>query len=286
MSNCSPLKKILLTISLAISTGAMADTSNSAFNGYYGGISGGIMRTESKITNSVLSQFSNSESDFNFLVLEQNNIYTHKTDGTGDIFLGYGHFFGNTNFYWAGEIFFNWAQRKNTLNNQEYFREPETDADSELFTTTNTLRLQNSEFGLDFRPGYLFDTNTMVYGRIGVAFNKVKNTISSNFTFFDNNPPGPIYDNSASISQSKQKAALRLGLGLEQMVTKNVAVTADYIYTYYGKVSTSGFADTISRSDDGDVGVVNSNGLELGSSGRMSTQAGMIGIKYYFLTTC
>jgi opacity protein-like surface antigen len=75
------------------------------------------------------------------------------------------------------------------------------------------------------------------------------------------------------------------------MVTDKLAVTADYIYTYYGKAKTTGIGNTTSIVSGGEEGpstvpFTNIDGLEAQSSGRISTQSAMLGIKYYFMPVC
>jgi opacity protein-like surface antigen len=77
---------------------------------------------------------------------------------------------------------------------------------------------------------------------------------------------------------------LRVGLGIEHCICPNLTVTADYIYTYYGHVSVDGIGDASGSLDDGDgEAQFTPNGLVSRASSRLSTNAAMIGVKWYFL---
>lgn len=278
----------IFAIGLSAPAYAMSVTNNGAFNGYYGGVAGGVLRTESEISASATSTYANLFDDANQLALSQHEITVHDYSGIGDIYLGFGHFVGDSKFYLAGEIFGNWADRENSLRNWAYHSQPNDDEDFESLATKTSLELRNGEYGVDIRPGYLIDTNTMVYGRIGVAFNELTNESTDTFSFTRHSQvlqSQATFDNTLSRSKEKHVSALRLGIGLEHKITDSLAVTADYIYTYYGKVNTSGISDTTTAGEDLDP-ILNVDGLQVQSSGRVSTQAGMLGIKYYFFPVC
>ena len=137
------------------------------------------------------------------------------------------------------------------------------DVDSQDITTTTISKLQNGEFGADFRPGFMMDTNTMLYGRIGVAFNRA--TLKTSNTFVFNNLGDSItYVSPFYKTKNHNAPALRLGIGLERHVSDSISITADYIYTYYGNVKTSVGGDTtsiMSGEDDNAVATTNINGF-------------------------
>lgn len=283
----------LVALGFGLPACAMA-TGNPNFNGYYGGLGIGVLQTNAQISSSTSATYSNTIAEVNELALSQSNVNLYGHNGTAAIYLGFGHFFGDSNFYWAAEIFGNWASRKKTLNNWAFHADPFVADDFESITTATTVKLQSGEWGIDLRPGFLFDTNTMVYGRIGVAFNRLNTTTTNDFSFTNNpNPENPFEITDTyltSLNQSKKKSvtSLRLGVGIEHLITDNLAVTADYIYTYYGKVSTSGLADVTSAGEDtpDPTIFVTTDGLVADSSGKMGTQVAMIGLKYYFYPVC
>jgi len=291
-SNFSLKTSALLAVGLSVPACVFATVPNPGFNGYYGGLGAGVMRTESKISTSATSSYENYYDDNNQLALSQSGVEVHKYTGTGALYVGFGHFINNSDFYLAGEIFANWAHRKNTLDNWAYHQSPDDDEDFESLSTATSVQLNNGEMGIDIRPGYLIDTNTMVYARLGLAFNKVKTTTGSTFSFTDmRSSPFSVYNSSLNQSNRHSKTGARIGIGLEHMVSDRLAVTADYIYTYYGKSNTTGVGNTTTIVNGGEDGpetvqFINIDGLEAKSSGRISTQSAMLGIKYYFMPVC
>lgn len=282
----------LVVLSLGLPVCVMA-SGNPNFNGYYGGLGVGVLQTNARVSSSTSATYANLYDTENVLASSQSGVNLYGHNGTAAIYLGFGHFFGDSNFYWAAEVFGNWASRKKTLNNWAYHSQPNDDEDFESITTATTVKLQSGEWGIDLRPGFLFDTNTMVYGRIGVAFNRLTNDTSNIFSFTKNPAPESIatfatYESPLSQSKKKSMTSLRLGVGIEHLITDNLAVTADYIYTYYGKASTSGVANTTSAGEDEPEPTifVTTNGLVADSSGKMGTQTAMIGLKYYFYPVC
>lgn len=282
----------LVAVGLSAPACTFAVPNNPSFNGYYGGVMVGELRTESKISNQATSTFE-SGSDFIFDITEsvlgysQSDVKVHNYKGIGEIYLGFGHFIGNSNFYLAGEIFGNWANRHNDLNNWVFSTAEETTRSQSIAATTS-IKLRHNEYGIDVRPGYLMDTNTLLYGRFGLAFNKMSNETSNTFSFADQDFG---VQSSSTLFQANKKSVtgVRLGVGLERKVTDTLAITADYIYTYYGKVSTTGVRNTTTFGEDegGEiVAITNLDGLQASSSARISTQAAMLGIKYYFYPVC
>lgn len=280
----------ICAISLSAPAYSLAAANPGLFNGYYGGVAGGVMRTESKISASATSTYANRYDEASVLAYSQDDVRVHKYTGVGDIYLGFGHFVNDSYFYLAGEIFANFAHRNNSLNNWVFHSSPNDDRDFESISANTTMKLRNTEYGVDIRPGYLMDTNTLVYGRIGVAFNKVKNDTTNTFSFTSTRavitPGNKNFVTTLNQSKNKNVTGLRLGIGLEHKITDTLAITADYIYTYYGKASTSGVATTTTYGEDGAGPLTNVDGLQASSSGRMSTSTGMLGIKYYFLPVC
>ncbi len=270
-SNCQTLKKVsLLTIGIFAPTFANAG-GDGRFDGYYAGVMGGVLETNANMSVSALAQYTPFFANNALATLTQDLVKTYRYKGMGEVYLGYGDFFYDSNYYWAIEIFGRIGTSKNTLNNTAIDNQ-----DTNLLLSNSTsMRLKNFEYGADFLPGYLFDKNSLIYGRIGVAFNELTIENNTNFAF----QSGP--NNTATIingAKSRESAFLRLGIGLEHKVCSNMSLTADYIYTYYGKLNTSSVGRTLS-GEDGTA--FNANGLTGSASGRFNTNAFMLGIRYF-----
>ncbi len=267
-----------------------ARTNTSPFDGFYAGINAGAAFTTGKISNTSSATFINLFDNNNQLASSQ-SVNVASTQGGGSIFAGYGQMLGCSSFYLAGEIFGNTYQRESTLRDYAFHAEPDDDEDFESLTTRTKANLNNGEFGIDLRPGVLLLGNhTLLYGRVGVAFNKLHLNSDNDFSFtFLGSDPPITTDSFLSESQTKSVSALRLGLGLESYICKNLALTVDYIYTSYGKINASNTGDVTTVIEGGptlaqsssDTFVV-SDGLVNQSSANLNTQTVTLGIKYYF----
>ncbi|MBS0290110.1 MAG: outer membrane beta-barrel protein [Proteobacteria bacterium] len=190
---------------------------------------------------------------------------------------GYGSFIIN-DWHLSGEIFANWSNhRKATLDNLAQSRGP---LDSEFLLTETEVKLHNLEFGLDLLPGFFFDTQSLVYGRIGLAINELALNSESLFAFTDFAiNPGATDNSTVTMSSTPNKIALRLGLGVEHQICYKLSVTADYIYTYYGHAKAHEIADVIALPEVPIAHVI--NGLYGNASAKLQTQMLMLGVKYY-----
>jgi opacity protein-like surface antigen len=276
---------LLVAIGLSMPSCVLALPTNPSFNGFYVGAAAGDVLTTSKISANASSTYANYYDSANNLSSSQSNVHVYSNSFIGAAFLGYGQFIQDSGIYLAGEIFGNWANRSNTLNNYTYHTSPFDDEDSEYIATTTISKLRNSEFGIDFRPGFMMDTNTMLYGRLGLAFNRA--TLKSSNTFvFNDFRESTTYQTPFYKTKSHNQTAVRLGIGLERHVSESLSLTADYIYTYYGNVKTSVVGDTttiVSGEDDATDPQINVNGFAANAKSTISTQALMFGIKFYFL---
>lgn len=95
--------------------------------------------------------------------------------------------------------------------------------------------LNRTEYGFDFRPGVLATETTLIYARVGAAFNTLAISAGDNAPSFDDS--------------SKKVLGLRLGAGLEQKLSCQLSFSLDYIYTGYGDVESSLSALRESESD-------------------------------------
>jgi len=282
------LNKVLCIVGLTAAVVAVADDSGFACSGFYAGLSGGVMQTAAEISASPSVLFTNYYDDENQLSsFQEADIF--KNTGMSALYAGYRQPLNNSNVFMGAEVFGNIAKRTVTLNNFAYHQQPNDDEDFQSLTTTSQAKLNDEEFGVDLQPGYLFDTHTMLYGRIGVAFDKLTLSSNSNFLFTSTYLEPPTYPeiityhSPLATSKTKDVTALRLGLGVEHGVGNNLSITADYIYTDYGKVNTSGIADaTAIHSEPTYTSYTTANGLVGHASAHLATQALMVGLKYTF----
>lgn len=144
---------------------------------------------------------------------------TNSSSIVGSAFLGFGKTFQNR-YYLGLEAVGDLSSLKRTVN---------------FAIEQVRVRPSNWDVGFDLRPGVLVTPCTLMYARAGVGIRQIK----SNFNVFASSPSS----NQASLinvlNTNKTEAGFRLGLGFEQMVTHNVSLGMDYVFTQYGKASST-----------------------------------------------
>jgi opacity protein-like surface antigen len=135
------------------------------------------------------------------------------------------------------------------------------------------VKLNPVEFGVDLRPGWLVSPDTLLYGRVGVAINRVR--LQSASLGVLSIPGYPIIAGTLlAPSSSKNIAGLRLGMGVEKHISPHLSLRADYIFTYYGKIhadqSFSIPSLPLAFTNNADVKLMN--------------HSVMLGLSYYFST--
>jgi len=149
----------------------------------------------------------------------------------GDVFLGYGFVYNS--FYVAPEVYFSAGSNpKANLTIEALGTLP-----SELLSTYTTTKLNSWEGGIDGRLGWLATPDSLLFIRLGAAFNNI--SLNSNTTTYTEGTAVP-ETKLLNYTASKSLVGFRAGAGLEQKLTPRISVRADYVYTYYGKLSTYG----------------------------------------------
>ncbi len=257
------------------------------FTGFYVGANAGVVQTDARLSmGNYLPFYANTGTETIANNIGNTNVYSYS--GIGSIFLGYGEFYCNSRFYWGAEIFGNWARRQANLSESLYT--DFTDSYYSNFDTSVTARLNRFEAGIDLRPGYLMDTNTLLYARLGLVFNTLNLGTTEYFQFTSLETPAfasvATYVTQLSQARHKSVTGVRLGFGLEHLVTDSLAVTFDYIYTFYGKTSTSTRGTVYSTAFLGGEFTsflqATPDPVYTNSTGRIATQSASLGLKYYF----
>lgn len=147
----------------------------------------------------------------------------------GDVFWGYGLVFNS--WYLGPELYFSALRRPEAeLTLQALNTFP-----TESLSTYTRTKLNSWEGGLDGRLGWVATPASMLFIRLGVAFNKI--ALDSNTTTYTDGSVMP-ETKLLKYTASKSVVGFRAGAGLEQKLTPRISVRADYIYTYYGTYST------------------------------------------------
>lgn len=245
-----------------------------SFDGVYIGIGGGFIQSFSDIKQST-SAFDLGTTETTTIPETNNRIGDYF--GAGKVYIGIGDQLKPSILYFAAELFGEAASKKNNVTYNAFNQVP-TDAVNTFLSTNVKSQLKDFEYGIDLRPGFIINCNTLIYGRAGASFNRLNLSSNTTFNIVDNNTQTSS-PNSLSIDDTKNVVGLRLGFGVEHALPCNFAITADYIYTkYFNDVNVNGTANVINTV----VPSVTVNGLNNSISSTMTTQTILFGLKYYF----
>jgi opacity protein-like surface antigen len=181
------------------------------------------------------------------------NIY--KFGPMGNLFFGYGYmndiyYIGmnaGVNILGANSANLNQASNSNITTTS-------TDGNLSVLYTINNLQTSTkvsrgwAEPFLDLKIGGLITPETLAYVIGGISFNRA--TVKSSSTYVSNGsidtifgpPPAVIAASSTSsfgYSENKNMWGLRVGAGMEVLLTQSFGVAADYIYSFYPNYNSS-----------------------------------------------
>ena len=215
---------------------AAASGAHCPFNGFYAGISAGeslLVGTTNQDRNIGLNVPNIGQS---YNINDSRGVGLKRNSFVGAIHGGYSYTWEEL--YLGGEAFIKGSRNKASISDTTTFSQNIAGNLTTLGVTSNTrTTLRNVEYGVDFRPGYLVTPHSLLYAKIGAAFNKL--SLTSNLTFSAQSPGFGQASFPLTQGNSKTKTALRLGAGLEQQICKYWTVRADYTYTYYGRIATT-----------------------------------------------
>lgn len=260
--------------------------STGSFEGVYVGAEGGILNSFANVDSSTSANVLTTYASYSYsssiqkIMSNKQKSKLNSNFGAGALSIGYGKLLNNV-FYVGGELSVDLSNRKNSITTTEYSSTFSffNFGDTGTLKTTTNAKLNFAELDIDFKPGMTLYANTLAYGRIGAAFNKLTVDSISNLAIQDDF--GPFLNNSnntLSASNSKNITGLRLGFGAEHFVTPKLAAKFDYIYTWYGTVNVSGVGGVVNTFD----GVTNPTGFSNYTSAKLNTQSVMAGLTYHF----
>jgi len=262
---------LILPIMMAATSTTAASDSHYPFNGYYAGISAGeslLAGTANQTKNINLPSAGYNINDSKGASLKRNSV-------VGAVHAGYSYTWEE--WYLGGEAFIKSSRNKASISDTTTFSQNVAGNSTTLGVSSNfRTTLRNIEFGVDFRSGYLVTHHSLLYVRIGAAFNKL--SLSSNMTFSRQNPRLEQASFPLSQANNKTKTALRLGTGLEQQICKYWTVHADYTYTYYGRINTTNSINGESLNPVGPVSALLSNTAKA----KVSNHTVMLGLSHYW----
>jgi outer membrane immunogenic protein len=230
------MKKLFLcvlafTSSFAFAGGPEMVVSDPAnYNGFYIGIGGGGVIAENNAQSTTILNAPDFQSRFTL----PSNWNASAKSGLGAAFLGYGHAFQRL--YLGGEVIGSIRGDTNSQRDTNYIISPRNTPLPQDFANTTRIHLNNFEVALDARPGFLLTPSTLIYGKIGAAFNKIHINSFSKFQAAAIDPGSTV---TLPYNISRSDTGLRLGVGLEERITAHLSLRGEYLFTDYGKLKNS-----------------------------------------------
>lgn len=257
--------RVIIALSSAILFCNLTSKVN-AFDGFYTGAAlGGTFSSGSE--NSIFSLVPTPDTNTRGFIV--NSKHGFKKNGViGNLFIGYGELCDPL--YLGAEAFALWSKlRDNTAVSALNTR-------GLLFTTEGSINNRSLKYGIDLRPGYLLTENSLIYARLGVAYTKVNlnNFMAVNF---DQNVGGNVVSTlrlSGINHASKNLVSCRIGLGIEQMITCNLSLRADFVHVRH---KTLNLINTTTRQSGPDTITITTM-----TNIKVSNNTAMIGLAYYW----
>jgi len=192
----------------------------------------------------------------------------------GNVALGYQ--LVDKRLYFAAEVSGTFADKHEFVANQykTFYSDIAGQIDIGTASIYDKVSLRGNEFDIDLKPGLLIRKNFLVYARGGAAFNKLE--IDNSGTWTVNDDAGEIVTAQDSSSHSKNVVGIRVGAGAEYLLTDALGVSLDYIYTTYGKIST-----TAENSNDDGHDFLQIYGIDAPEVS-VSSQSLMLGLTYHW----
>jgi opacity protein-like surface antigen len=272
----------LAILSPVVTTAANADV-YANFSGFHVGTSVGATQTMADFNSLTTGTYLDNATPGSTTGILKNSLTSddlRDNQAMGSIDIGYG--IQRRPLYIAAEIFSNFGGQPEISATHQVNHIDTAFMNTVNLATAAKVQLNTAEYGIDVLPGLLVGQNMLIYGRAGIAFNKIEINHSNTFTFVANGlTPAVTKISTLNTASSKNIDGFRLGVGVAEKINSHVALHADYIYTDYGRVDTSGIASTTSVNVAGATQVV-SNGLISNASADISSQALMAGVNYYF----
>jgi opacity protein-like surface antigen len=101
---------------------------------------------------------------------------------------------------------------------------------------TAQLRLGPWSYGIDARPGFFLNCNTVLYARVGVAWSRLR--IQNSIRDVVHSDPFTVqFDLPFFQQRAKTKTLLRLGVGVEKAICSNLTLRTDYVFTDSGRLT-------------------------------------------------
>lgn len=302
------LSLIFLLVSAPASV-ALAECGVCTFSGFTAGVGLGASTFMSNTTHNV-ELVSFDTIDLPDLIEPTGNVYTnyasaniYKYGPMGALFVGYGNVFDNHT-YLGAELGLNLLGSNETSLRASPTSAPtitSTNGNNGVFSfatynsslSSHTKITRNTvEPFLDIKAGWLITPTALVYLRGGINYNSFKTKTSTDFAVtghseFTSAGSTTITDASASAtlssSNKKSNIGFRAGIGGEVMVTPELGVGADYVYSFYKNINTTTSGDATDVSCDAQEGcIVVPATIANNTKAKLSDQQVMAQLIYHF----
>jgi opacity protein-like surface antigen len=243
---------------------------------------GGAIGANQYLANTESNVYAAYESTTFSLLLELGSYDDLETESKALGFMGQaqlGYAYINDWFFLAGEISGNGTTGSNNLDQDTpYATSNSLEGTFTLLRSDLDIELNSWEPVVDIKIGFKVTPNSLLYARVGAAFNEiqVKEKLNLDINYFE------AFDVLSSLesTHSDSVVGLRLGVGGEHRFSENLAATLDYVYTDYGSVNVSGMGDS-SYYYQGDIETFE-DGLAFDSEVNVKRNVVMLGMNYYF----
>lgn len=280
------MNKLLLLFAFIVTTTATAFSltpeAGTPFAGFYVGVGIGGLQNQSDsdlAINTLYGVFDNPVNQLN--INASQNVFQNSLFGVID--LGYGYIIPRSIVYLGIEGFGDFARHEMRQDNASFFTIPLGFTDSQIVFLNNRTKisLRSFEYGADFKPGLLLGPHTLIYGRIGAAFNEIKLNSTNFFSLKQLFLLPTIANSQLNLDNSKNVAGLRLGAGIEAALNPYIGVHADYIHTDYGHIAMQGAGNLQAFTATGDP-VTIPGGFFNATKFDLTSQMVLFGLNYYF----
>ncbi len=192
--------------------------------GYFGASLGvGILRSKQQ----GFTRFTLNPESGNFVLAAPNEICNNQF--LENMFVGYQKVW--CRFCLGGEINVSGSSHVKLKSRLNRIRHPSGQLANENFFSKHYVATSAWQWALDAKPGMLLSPRTLLQGRIGVGYGKIKSHSEGYFAGLDN--MGKLYP-LKFIDADKRPPIFRLGLGLEYALNCDFHLRVDYIYNNFG----------------------------------------------------
>ena len=212
--------KAILPVAIALVLGTSSAFANMKHDAYVGAGVG--------VTNSTYTSNVQTSTTLPVDLADKSYLTSADTNFAGTIFAGYAMIWNR--WYVGAQVGLSAGQRRTRM--RSFNRDPRVVSQDIIDVDTN-IKLAAFEFDVDLHPGFYIQQNTLLYGIVGMALNKLRVTSTVHVQ------NGIAYGTSP-FAKSLRKAYLRLGFGFQRNFTKNLSLFFNYIYTNYYGLSVGG----------------------------------------------